>query len=419
MFRGEGRERSAALSLFWHSVNHIIKKKIPLTGGFVRQNIRLMDDVIINCDWLQYSVMLQDESPEFISPAGFRIEFLQGNNIFRHRALIFDAQGRKWLTLLWSPFSSLLNRRIMSVQVANLLLYYDSIQVSFKLLQQIVDCEFNSCGRVDVCCDFQITENQIEVIKHLNSGHYYVQGKSEGSNWWHKVTEVGGDRIYKRNQTHCLSWGSSSSDIKVKCYHKSRELGMLNPNPEPEKPYIVDMWRAAGWDVTRVWRLEFSLCGSGKLRWDNEVIDLDKVKSKEWLQHLFYNLYGRRFVVRENQGRRDGHKNTDPLRTFLSLPSDGSVLSRSLGALSSAPASPAVKLLRSLMGQLSSPAVMASSDSCYALCSAISAVVEVHHLRSYFSAHFGDDVEPYLQKIMDSSGEGCYEVDGNPTKCWM
>lgn len=377
-----------------------------------------MDEVIINCDWLQYSVMLADDEPEFICPDGFRIEFLQGNNIFRHRALIFDEQGRKWLTLLWNPFSSLLNKRLMTVQVANILLYYDGISVSFSKLQEIVNCSFNSCGRIDVCCDFVASESQLESIKHLNSGHYYVQGKSEGANWWHATSVTAGNRVYRRNQNHCLNWGKSTSDIKVKLYHKSREQGMLDPNSEPDKPYIVELWRNAGWDVTGVWRLEFSLSGSGKLRWDGEIIDLAKVRSHSWLQSVFYNLYGRRFVVRENQGRRDGHKNLDPLRTFLSLPSDGSVLSRSLGALSSAPASDAVILLRKLMSQLHSPAVMASSDACIGLCNAIATIVDVHHLRSYFSGHFGDDVVPYLQRVIDESGEGCFNVDGHPNKTW-
>lgn len=378
-----------------------------------------MDEVIINCDWLQYSVMLAEEEPEFLCPDGFRIEILQGNNIFRNRALIFDDKGRKWMTLLWSPFSSLLNKRLMTVQVANMLLYYDGISVSFSKLQEIVDCSFNSCGRIDVCADFLIDDEKLQCLRHLNSGHYYVQGKSEGSTWWHQVNECAEYREYKRNQLHCLSWGSKCSDIKVKCYNKSREQGMLDKNPVPEKPYIVDLWRNAGWDVRKVWRLEFSLSGSGKLRWDGEIIDLSKVRSRSWLQSVFYNLYGRRFVVRENQGKREGHKNLDPLRTFLSLPPDGSILSRSLGAMSSAPASAAVVLLRKLMSQLQSPAIMASSDACIGLCNAIATIIDVHHLRSYFSGHFGDDVEPYLQRVVDSSGDGCYEVDGNPSKCWM
>ena len=291
--------------------------------------------------------------------------------------------------------------------------------LSFNTLQSIVNCGFNSVGRLDVCCDFQMSDEKLEVLKHLNSGHYYVQGKQEGSTWWHQVNNSTDNRSFKRNQLHCLSWGSKCSDIKVKCYHKSREQGMLDNNPEPDKPYIVQLWKNAGWDVTNVWRLEFSLTGTGKLKWNGEVIDLDKVKSTTWLRHLYFNLYRNRFTIRENQGKRQGHKNQDPTRPFLTLPPESSVLSRTLGTMDNASASEPVKLLRKLMGQLNSPAVMSSYETCNALCTAIMQIVEVNHLRSYFSGHFGDDVEPYLQRVVDNSGTGCYEVDGNPIKAWQ
>lgn len=377
-----------------------------------------MDSVIINCDWLQYSVILEDENPEFICPDGYRIEVLQGNNIFRYRALIFDEQGRKWLTLLWSPFSSLLNKRLMTVQVANQLLYYNAINLSFNLLQQCVDCHFNSCGRVDVCADFQIDDEKLETLRHLNSGHYYVQGKGEGSVWWHSTNESNGEARYQRNQLHCLSWGSKNSDIKVKCYNKSREQGMLAANPEPEKPYIVQLWREAGWDEKSVWRLEFSLSGTGKLRWKNAEIKLQEVSSTAWLTDVFYSLYGSRFVVRENQGKRCGHKNLDALRPLLDLPEVDDIITRSLGTMDNAQASDAVKLLRKLMSQLESPVVTSNVDVCEGLVSAIWKVVEANRLNSYFLNHFGSSADEYLQNVMDNAGTGIYEVDGKPSRTW-
>lgn len=378
-----------------------------------------MDNVIINCDWLQYSVILADDDPVFLCPDGYRIEVLQGNNIFRNRAIVWDTKGVKWLTLLWSPFSSLLNKRLMTVQVGNQLLYYQAVSMSYKLLTEIVGCHFNSCGRVDICADFLIDDDKLAVLRHLNSGHYYVQGKSEGSTWWHTINETSGDYTHKKSQLHCLSWGSKNTDIKVKCYHKSREQGMLAKDPKPDKPYIIDLWREVGWDVTKVWRLEFSICGTGRYRWKGESINLDKVKSNEWLTHTFYSLYEGRFIVRENQGKRKGHKNCDPRRDFLMLPPVSDVLVKSLGTTEHMQASDAVKLLRKMMGVISSPIVMNDSELCQVYCDAVARLCETHHLRSYFSAHFGDDVMPYLQRILDESGEGIYEVDGNPAKTWQ
>lgn len=377
-----------------------------------------MDEVIINCDWLQYSVMLESDAPEFECPEGFRLEMLQGNNIFRYRCLVFDSAGRKWLTLLWSPFSSVLNSRIMTVQVANLLLYYNSIQESYRLLKQIVGCGFNSCGRVDICCDFQMSEEKLEVLKHLNSGHYYVQGKSEGSTWWHSVKSETEKSTFVKSQLHCLSWGSKCSDIKVKCYNKSREINAEEKQGECEKPYIRELWKQAGWDVGKVWRLEFSLSGSGKLRWGNEVISLESVASSVWLRRVFYSLYGTRFVVRENQGKREGHKNLDAVRKFLLLPPESEVLCRSLGALDGKGCSEAVKVLRKLVAQLSSPAVVASPEVSAAVASAVATVVENAGLSGYFLSKFGSDYHSFLREAVEMSGEGIFDVDGEPRKAW-
>lgn len=378
-----------------------------------------MDEVIINCDWLQYSVMLEEDEPEFECPDGYRIEVLQGNNIFRWRALVFDAQGRKWLTLLWSPYSSVLNKRLMTVQVANLLLYYAGVNESYRLLKSIVHCHFNSCGRVDVCADFPMSNDKLETLRHLNSGHYYVQGKSEGSSWWHTSKEVNGEREWKKHQFHCLSWGSKCSDIKVKCYHKSREINATELNGECEKPYIRDQWKLAGWDVANVWRLEFSLSGTGKLQWEREVIDLQKVSSADWLRHVFYSLYGSRFVIRENQGLRKGHKNLDPTRNFLLLPPEDTVLTRSLGVMDGKTCSESVKLLRKLMAQLNSPAVMSNEVVCQSLVTSVATVVEQNGLSAYFLSRFGMPYVDYLQNVLDGSGAGIVAVDGDPRKAWM
>lgn len=273
--------------------------------------------IIVNCDWLQYSVLTHYEQPEIECPKGYRIEVMTGNNVFRHRAIVSDERGRKWLTMLWSPYSGKLNSRLMTVQIANWLLYSGGIKTADRVLHQIVECKFNSMGRIDVCGDFQITDSQLVTIKHLNSGHYYVQGKKEGSAWWHNVGSVG--TTAKAKQLHCLTWGSPSSKIKTKLYNKSREQGVLDGG-EPEKPYIIEQWRLAGWDITKVYRLEFSLSSSGQLLWRGQRITLDDVASADWLYDVFSLLLEKRFVIRKNQGKRQGHKNLDEIVPFWSVP---------------------------------------------------------------------------------------------------
>lgn len=378
-----------------------------------------MDDVMIHCDWLQFSVLLEEDYPEIFCPEGFRIEILQGNNIYRNRAIVWDMQGRKWLTLMWSPYSSVLNKRLATCQVANELLYMSAIHVAMRVLYQVVPCKFNSCGRVDICADFQSTKELLEAIKHLNSGHYYVQGKSEGNGWWHERKRKTKDKSFFRMEHHDLNWGSVKSDIKVKLYHKSRELGMLEADSEPEKPWIVSLWKEAGWDVTSIWRLEFSLRGSGQLRWDNKTIGIDEVASIDWLTHIFYQLYTKRFVVRLNSGQRYGHKNEDPIISFLNLPKEENTLRWASSEKTPVVVTEPVKLLRKLMGQLRSPASMVNEVVCEAISNAIYRVVEQNRLEGYFKTKFGEGCYEYLQNVLNEAGRGCYEVDGRPDKTWM
>ena len=118
----------------------------------------------INCDWLQYSVILNHTDPELRCPEGYRIELCQGTNVYQYRALVIDSAGRKELTLLWHPHSSSLNPLHMSVQVANEFLYSGKIASSLDLVKEIVDCTFNSIGRFDVCCDFEANNTTLEFI---------------------------------------------------------------------------------------------------------------------------------------------------------------------------------------------------------------------------------------------------------------
>ena len=376
------------------------------------------DKVIINCDWLQYSVILAEDEPEFLCPNGFRLEVMQGNNIFRNRIIVWDLTGRKWLTLLWSPFSSRLNKRLMTVQVANELLYSSAINQSYRILQEIVECKYNSLGRVDVCCDFQMDRDKMLTLRHLNSGHYYIQAKSEGSVWWHNENKFTNGREFNEKSLHCQTWGSHKSQITIKCYYKSREQGMLCDDPQPDKPYIVQMWRDANWDVRNVWRLEFSMTKVSKGRYDNKHIGLEEISSCEWLQHLFYEFYTHRFIVRQNTGRRSGKKNEDPIKTFLNLSQEIKHFTWSVGDHKRPPSSDAVKVLRTMMSSIQNPTIVCNQEVSEHIANAIITHVESQRLDSYFHNHYGQSVRDFMQKYYDQSGQGIFEVDGHPDKTW-
>lgn len=368
----------------------------------------------VNCDWLQWSVRLIEEFPEMQCPAGFRLEILQGNNIYRNRAILYDSQGRKWLTMLWSPYSSVLDSRIMIVQAANWLLYCDTGGSIMDVLQSIVDCEFNSMGRLDICCDFVMCPRIMEILKHLNSGHYYVQGKKAGSSWWHERKADGNAFFHK--ELHCQTWGSATSEIKWKIYYKSLEINALDGEAHKcDKPWIFSEWEAAGLDVKNVWRIEVSLCGACCLRWDDKIISISDALSGAWLVNVFGNLLETRFIIRINQGRRDGHKNNDTKVSLFLIPWSSIHLAWVRPRDVPAP-SAAVVSVRRLMRCLDDASTMANPVVFNSIANSVCDIVEAEHLGEYFESRFGSDPVTYFTEMSQSVGLGLVESIDTPSR---
>lgn len=365
-----------------------------------------------NLDWLSYSVLTDTVDPEIMCPPGLRIELCQGNNIFQYRALVFDGRGAKYLTLLWHPYSKVLQPNIMTVQVANEFLYLSGqgVKWSFDDVCKIVDCSFNAISRFDVCLDFEASEKRLEFLKHLNSGHYYAQRKSEGSTWWHAV-ESG---VAVKNQLHCLSWGSKQSEIKVKIYHKSREIGMLAEKPEPDKPWISEEWKQNNMNEKAVWRIEFSFQGSGQLRWKGKCISIDMIADESWLLGVFLESYHNRFVTRVNQGRREGHKNNDTRVWLLDLPPKSSELrwQQVVGKDYNVPAS--ITLLRSMMRQLDNPVISAHRPTFETYATAILDIVREHRLDAYFLRTYEKPADEYFEEMSTEIGIGIRKTSPSP-----
>ena len=370
---------------------------------------------MFNCDWFSFSVLLSDDEPTVCCPDGFRVELYPGNNIYKNRLMLFDEVGEKYLTVLWSPYSSLLDKHISSVQFANHWLYeVGGIQKCMSLLHQIFECQFNSISRVDLCCDFQPSDSQMAVIRQLQFGDCYVQGKSEGSIFWH--SSYFKDRL--QQNAHCLSWGSKSSEIKVKLYNKSREQGMELPTSLAEKPWIVDEWREAEFDVTKVWRLEFSIMSISQLRFDDEPLSLSMFTSWIWRVRTFVTLYSSRFIIRENRFGRKGHKNADPIVSFLRMPE------RLLGMrwkkyTAAEDKLPVITLIRKLLVLAESDACQASLQSFNEVAGSIVNLTVAHRLDGYFVRRFGVGCVQYLDRMAQKVGGGVVEVDAKPSREWL
>lgn len=363
-----------------------------------------------NCDWLQYSVIVPNgEQVELTCPEGFRLEVYPGNNIFRHRAILWRCEdAQKYLTMLWSPYSRKLDANLMTVQVGNLLLYRDAIMTSFALLQGITECRFNSLGRVDICLDFEASNYELSVIRALWVGDCYVQHKSEGNDWWHASNDDRGRFV------HDMNWGKPKSEIKVKLYNKSRELNVCDNNPDGNKPWIVAEWRSAEMDVRRMWRLEFSLGSAGQMAWQGERIELTDVSKGDWLLSVFLNLYHKRFVCRENLGRRIGHKNLDPIRQLLVLPKCIDGLRWAEPRTEPTATTEMITMLRKLVATLDLPAMSCVGGLYDDVATSILRLCEHKGVSSYFSHAYGDEPIAYLSNKAMTIGAGIVDVTPEP-----
>lgn len=374
-----------------------------------------------NVDWLSFSVLLREESPELVCPDGYRMEILTGNNIFQNRMILRNTAGEKLLTCLWNPYSKVINKRIMTVQVANSRLYcVDGIHNAYALLSECVECSFNACSRIDICLDFVATEHQLSCIRKMAAGSMYVEKKREGSQFWHENTIVKGGEKTKVRQPHCLSWGSKTSEIKVKLYWKSREQGMLpkvDKNgeivyPEPEKPYIVEEWRINKMDLLRVWRLEFSLQSSGQLLWDNKVITLDDISSPYWFCRVFAGLLRTRFIVRKNQGKRTAKHNRDAVVGFLDVPFDRLPL-KWQEYNETQPLTPdgeVLKQIRHLLLQADNEVIRANPKYVENLYAMVETMCQESGSTSYVERLLGKSVYDYFCEIYTESGAGTHNV---------
>lgn len=263
---------------------------------------------VLNCDWMQFSIVLCESAEEkdahsfkFEQPTGYRIFEVTGTNIYRRRLLVYREDGRKVLTILACPYSRIIPYDCALVEIANEWLYTDWHQL-FELLGQIHQYTILCQSRLDICADFECSSEQYEIIKQLSTNDIYVAGKRDGSAFYSYTQEVTGIERVPR----CLSWGSKHSNIKWKLYNKSAEVFEYTKDGRMcHKPWIVQQWHMAGYDDTKVWRLEVSICPAAKFSLYGRRIKVHDCLNHFRLEDIFISLYMNRYVCRRNERHKD------------------------------------------------------------------------------------------------------------------
>lgn len=260
----------------------------------------------VNIDWLSFTMISKvDISKLRLNlPKLFSFQKFKGTSQYRIRYCIYDFFKHKFLTILMRPVNDMIDARSIFVEVANEYLYNGRLYEVEPFIRRLFPCDFNNISRLDLACDFEPRVRQQQIIKGLFNGNYRVQNKHEGSDWWK------GDR-----QPNQLNWGSHKSQFRWKLYDKSRELKV--GTKEPEKPYIINEWIAAEFDIRFVWRLEVSITGCSKFNLFGDKLWLNTIIMPDVYVRIFIEMLERRFIVKKQENH--SRKSNDKTFVFIDL----------------------------------------------------------------------------------------------------
>lgn len=275
------------------------------------------DTGVVSCDWFSLSCMLANprDGKPLKAPIGWACLPQSSTAVWAERWFVMDNDGNKVATILCVPRSPIIDCKRCVVEIANRWLYYDDFCDIANRVMDIVPMAITGLNRVDLCCDFEMSKERYDVYQKLASGAAYVKALRSGAIWWQDIpVGTAGDGQGLERVPHCLTFGGHDSVFKWKVYYKWLELQQAPP--EAKKPYIVDMWRAAGFSERHVWRCEVSINGT------NAVRDLKKnpVPPFAWYDErvrMFCDIYADKFIVRANEGHID--KRNDKVLPFLEI----------------------------------------------------------------------------------------------------
>lgn len=204
-----------------------------------------------------------------------------------------------------SPYSNIIDKNAFIVRFNNRTLYRADFWDMCELFLNEHDLDFVSVSRIDICADFNqfatydprqlICDFAAKKLRHVGRGvgalyfnHGVMSDKQTG------IRDYG--VLYNG-----LSFGTHSSDTRVYLYNKTFEL-----LTQGDKPWIRDMWTAAGLNHDYVWRLEVSIKGKGckfknRKTGDKIVIDTGAAKNSCELTTIYHTFVNKLFAFVNNR----------------------------------------------------------------------------------------------------------------------
>lgn len=241
-----------------------------------------MNDVIINCDWLQIHVnaaAFQANHPHY------NIQMLPVSSRTFRDIFTISKDGRQVAQLACHPHSPKIPKHSGTIKFENYILYNTN---RCAIIDQIMeDLQIYTLGttRIDICGDFRRIASRLpeQLIQDILFERIYKVGHA-------KVTTMGDQQKQqftsygtagKTNTFSYLRYGTRNSRISTYLYNKTKEL-----NEEHDKPYIREIWRENGWHGDmNVWRLEFSIKGRDMKFIEKDTGELLPNNPKLWIKN--------------------------------------------------------------------------------------------------------------------------------------
>lgn len=228
------------------------------------------------------------ESPQADMYGEHRTYELRGATEFIHG---YHEQADVWwkeykvATIAWHPTGARKHLDAAAIKMANHTLY--TTQWHFILHDILKTLQWTAVNitRADFACDLNYfvrglyPETFIRKYMRRTSDTYI----RKGSNKWCSV----GVKDMHTNTYDYIRWGSRQSGVSVYLYNKSKEL-----KEQKYKPWIAELWKRGGLDVSKVWRVEISVNSSGrglKSAFSQLVHSLfvDDISTQQSLQAIF------------------------------------------------------------------------------------------------------------------------------------
>lgn len=346
---------------------------------------------LLHCDWLGLSLRLT--APVREAPAGYKWCRYEPTNVWYSRWVLYTEEGDKVFSLLFNPRQSIIKSDAALFEVANEWFYHGLGESGcLNLLSAVTGFVIVGISRLDLAVDFVPDKLRAAYIKRLADGRLYVGGKRNGTCFWSVVKDEKMPAMWQGRIPHCISWGHKTTDVRWKLYYKTKELRDAMGNKGWSKPYIVDCWREAGFDIMNVWRLEVSIHNCNNIEFMGEALSYYAYRHNDI--RLFMAFYTSRFVVRRNQGHKD--RSNDAQVNFLPI---GKLRKAVKGIVRDVTTkrNARLTLVRHLIEDVEKEEVMLSDTARESVLDTLGKVVEHDGLEKYFVMVKNEQLESWVE----------------------